>query len=180
MEADPDFLGPAALAKAARFVNDVRDRGGKSRLEIYNGPHGVWDCTRCYFCNQRCPKGVHPRDAIAKLGAAIYQEGMHSDGGARHAKVFVKSTHQTGYLLETHLVPETVGPVNAIKEIPFALRLARAGKVPNPLKPHKAKKLDEVRKLHKLIESQEQATLKAANAGPTRPPADPAQAKESE
>jgi hypothetical protein len=36
--------------------------------------------------------------------------------------VFVKSTHQTGYLLETHLVPETVGPVNAIKEIPFALR----------------------------------------------------------
>ena len=109
MEADPDFLGPAALAKAARFVNDVRDRGGKSRLEIYNGPHGVWDCTRCYFCNQRCPKGVHPRDAIAKVGAAIYQEGMHSDGGARHAKVFVKSTHQTGYLLETHLVPETVG-----------------------------------------------------------------------
>jgi succinate dehydrogenase / fumarate reductase iron-sulfur subunit len=180
MEADPDFLGPAALAKAARFVNDVRDRGGKSRLEIYNGPHGVWDCTRCYFCNQRCPKGVHPRDAIAKLGAAIYQEGMHSDGGARHAKVFVKSTHQTGYLLETHLVPETVGPVNAIKEIPFALRLARAGKVPNPLKPHKAKKLDEVRKLNKLIESQEQATLEAANAGPTRPPADPAQAKESE
>ena len=180
MEADPDFLGPAALAKAARFVNDVRDRGGKSRLEIYNGPHGVWDCTRCYFCNQRCPKGVHPRDAIAKVGAAIYQEGMHSDGGARHAKVFVKSTHQTGYLLETHLVPETVGPVNAIKEIPFALRLARAGKVPNPLKPHKAKKLDEVRKLNKLIESQERATLEAANAGPTRPPADPAQAKESE
>ena len=180
MEADPDFLGPAALAKAARFVNDVRDRGGKSRLEIYNGPHGVWDCTRCYFCNQRCPKGVHPRDAIAKVGAAIYQEGMHSDGGARHAKVFVKSTHQTGYLLETHLVPETVGAVNAIKEIPFALRLARAGKVPNPLKPHKAKKLDEVRKLNKLIESQEQATLEAANAGPTRPPADPAQAKESE
>ena len=29
MEADPDFLGPAALAKAARFVYDVRDRGGK-------------------------------------------------------------------------------------------------------------------------------------------------------
>ncbi|MDX6546712.1 MAG: succinate dehydrogenase / fumarate reductase, iron-sulfur subunit, partial [Gaiellales bacterium] len=109
MEADPDFLGPAALAKAARFVGDVRDRGGKQRLELYNGPHGVWDCTRCYFCQERCPKGVDPRDAIAKVGAAIYQEGMHSDKGARHAKVFVKSTHQTGYLLETNLVPETVG-----------------------------------------------------------------------
>jgi succinate dehydrogenase / fumarate reductase iron-sulfur subunit len=180
MESDPDFLGPAALAKAARFVYDVRDRGGKQRLEIYNGAHGVWDCTRCYFCNQRCPKGVHPRDAIAKVGAAIYQEGMHSDGGARHAKVFVKSTHQTGYLLETNLVPETVGAINAIKEIPFALRLARAGKVPNPLRPHKAKKLDEVRKLHKLIESQEQEARKAATAGPRRPDDEQGQAKDSQ
>ncbi len=170
MEADPDFLGPAALAKAARFVGDVRDRGGKQRLELYNGPHGVWDCTRCYFCQERCPKGVDPRDAIAKVGTAIYQEGMLSDKGARHAKVFVKSTHQTGYLLETNLVPETVGAVNAIKDIPFALQLVRVGKVPNPLKPHNAKKLDEVRKLHKLIETQENEARAAANAGPKRPP----------
>ena len=69
MEADPDFLGPAALAKAARFVGDVRDRGRDQRLRDLNGPHGVWDCTRCYFCNERCPKGVDPRDAIAKVGA---------------------------------------------------------------------------------------------------------------
>ena len=179
MESDPDFLGPAALAKAARFVYDVRDRGGKERLELYNGPHGVWDCTRCYFCNQRCPKGVHPRDAIAKVGAAIYQAGMHSDPGARHAKVFVKSTHKTGYLLETNLVPETVGAINAIKDIPFALKLARAGKVPNPLRPHSANKLDEVRKLHKLIEAQEQAAYAEGTAGPRRPPEE-AQAKESE
>jgi succinate dehydrogenase / fumarate reductase iron-sulfur subunit len=170
MEADPDFLGPAALAKAARFVGDVRDRGGKQRLELYNGPHGVWDCTRCYFCQERCPKGVDPRDAIAKVGTAIYQEGLHSDKGARHAKVFVKSTYQTGYLLETNLVPETVGAVNAIKEIPFALRLVRAGKVPNPLKPHKAKKLDEVRKLNALIGEQEKAARADANAGPERSP----------
>ncbi len=169
MEADPEFLGPAALAKAARFVYDVRDRGGKQRLELYNGSHGVWDCTRCYFCQERCPKGVDPRDAIAKVGAAIYQEGMLSDKGARHAKVFVKSTHQTGYLLETNLVPETVGAVNAIKDIPFALQLVRVGKVPNPLKPHKAKKLDEVRKLHELIEKQEKEARGAATAGPRRP-----------
>jgi succinate dehydrogenase / fumarate reductase iron-sulfur subunit len=170
MEADPDFLGPAALAKAARFVYDVRDRGGKERLEIYNGPHGVWDCTRCYFCNQRCPKGVHPRDAIAKVGAAIYQEGMHSDGGARHAKVFVKSTYKTGYLLETNLVPETLGVVGSIKEMPFGLQLARVGKVPNPFNPHKAKKLDEVRKLNQLIASQEKAAQEANREGPERPP----------
>jgi succinate dehydrogenase / fumarate reductase, iron-sulfur subunit len=166
MEADPEFLGPAALAKAARFVGDVRDRGGRARLELYNGEHGVWDCTRCYFCNERCPKGVDPRDAIAKVGAAIYQEGMLGDKGARHAKVFVKSTYQTGYLLETNLVPETLGPIGAIKEIPFALRLAAVGKVPNPIKPHKAKKLDEVKRLHKLLEQQEQEQRRARTSGP--------------
>src|SRR6476661_5321931 len=168
MEADPDFLGPAALAKAARFVYDVRDRGGRQRLELVNGPHGVWDCTRCYFCNERCPKGVDPRDAIAKVGAEIYQQGMHSDKGARHAKVFVKSTYQSGYLLETNLVPETVGAVNAIKDIPFGMKLMRAGKVPNPLKPHKAKKLDEVNKLNKLVGDQEKDELRRASAGPAR------------
>ena len=168
MEADPDFLGPAALAKAARFVYDVRDRGGKERLKLYNGPHGVWDCTRCYFCQQRCPKGVDPRDAIAKVGAAIYQEGMHQDRGARHAKVFVKSTHKTGYLLETALVPETVGAIASIKDIPFALKMARRGKVPNPLKPHKAGKLDEVRRLNSLIEQQERDHREAGRSGPAR------------
>jgi succinate dehydrogenase / fumarate reductase iron-sulfur subunit len=163
MEADPDFLGPAALAKAQRFVGDVRDRDRTERLRSLNGPHGVWDCTRCYFCNQRCPKGVDPRDAIAKLGAEIYSEGMLSDKGARHAQVFDVSTRATGYLLETALVPYT-DPLKAM-DVKFALNLARAGKVPNPLKPHRAKKLDEVRKLHKLLKTQEAAARDDRRAG---------------
>ena len=163
MEADPDFLGPAALAKAQRFVGDVRDRDRHERLRMLNGPHGVWDCTRCYFCNERCPKGVDPRDAIAKLGAEIYSEGMLSDKGARHAQVFDMSTRHTGYLLETALVPYT-DPMKAM-DVKFALSLARAGKVPNPLKPHRAKKLDEVRKLHKLLKTQEAAARDDRRAG---------------
>jgi succinate dehydrogenase / fumarate reductase iron-sulfur subunit len=153
MESDPEFFGPAALAKGFRFVGDPRDQAPVERLEDYNDEHGIWDCTRCYFCNERCPKGVDPRDAIAKLGAEIYSEGMLSDKGARHAQVFDVSTRQTGYLLETALVPYT-DPLKAL-DVKFALNLARAGKVPNPLKPHRAKKLDEVRKLHKLLKTQE-------------------------
>ena len=163
MEADPDFLGPAALAKAQRFVGDARDRDREERLRMLNGPHGVWDCTRCYFCNERCPKGVDPRDAIAKLGAEIYSEGMLSDKGARHAQVFDVSTRATGYLLETALVPYT-DPMKAM-DVKFALNLARAGKVPNPLKPHRAKKLDEVKKLHKLLKTQEAAARDERRAG---------------
>jgi succinate dehydrogenase / fumarate reductase iron-sulfur subunit len=123
----------------------------------------VWDCTRCYFCNERCPKGVDPRDAIAKIGAEIYSEGMLSDKGARHAQVFDVSTRATGYLLETALVPYT-DPLKAM-DVKFAMQMARAGKVPNPLKPHRAKKLDEVRKLHKLLKTQEKDTRAEKRAG---------------
>ena len=52
----PDFLGPAALAKGFRFVGDARDGATIERLERYSEEHGLWDCTRCYFCNERCPK----------------------------------------------------------------------------------------------------------------------------
>ena len=51
MESDPDFLGPAALAKGFRFVGDARDGAKIERLERYSEEHGIWDCTRCYFCN---------------------------------------------------------------------------------------------------------------------------------
>ncbi len=164
MEEDPDFLGPAALATAYRFVGDSRDNDTRERLRDLNGEHGIWDCTRCYFCNQRCPKDVDPRDAIAKLGAESFKEGFTGDAGAKHAKVFVDSTYKGGYLRETELVPKTIGPVNAIKELPFALQLARAGKVPNPLSPHKAKDNDEVKRLWKLLEQEAKGQPRRATA----------------
>src|SRR5205085_1574389 len=83
MESDPEFFGPAALAKGFRFVGDARDQASVERLEDYNSEHGIWDCTRCYFCNERCPKGVDPRDAIAKLGAESVKERIeHTDEGS--------------------------------------------------------------------------------------------------
>src|SRR6195952_5878131 len=39
MEADPEFLGPAALAKAQRFVGDPRDTKERERLEDLSGAH---------------------------------------------------------------------------------------------------------------------------------------------
>ena len=128
MESDPRFLGPQALAKAFRFVGDPRDGKKLARLEKLNDEHGIWECTRCYFCNERCPKGVDPRDAIAKLGAESMKEGIDRDMGAKHAKWFVVSAKTTGWLRETELVPKTQGIVEAIKQTKFALepRAARA------------------------------------------------------
>ena len=110
-----------------RFVGDPRDGPKLERLEELNGEHGIWECTRCYFCNERCPKGVDPRDAIAKLGAESIKEGIDRDMGAKHAKWFVTSAKTTGWLRETELVPKTQGIVEAIKQTKFALGLATQG-----------------------------------------------------
>jgi succinate dehydrogenase / fumarate reductase, iron-sulfur subunit len=151
MESDPEFLGPAALAKGFRFVGDPRDRAKIERLEEYNSEHGIWDCTRCYFCNERCPKGVDPRDAIAKLGAESIAEGIDRDMGAKHAKWFVHSAKTTGWLRETELVPKTQGVVEAVRQTKFALSLFKHGKVPPPIPPHVAKDVQEARALHDVV-----------------------------
>ena len=154
MEADPQFFGPQALAKGMRFVGDPRDGAKIERLEAYNSEHGIWECTRCYFCNERCPKGVDPRDAIAKLGAESVKEGIDRDMGAKHANWFVTSAKTTGWLRETELVPKTQGVVSSIKQMKFAMGLARRGKVPPPFPPHVAERVGESRALYNLVKEQ--------------------------
>jgi succinate dehydrogenase / fumarate reductase iron-sulfur subunit len=155
MESDPNFLGPAALAKGMRFVGDPRDQVTVERLQSYSEEHGIWDCTRCYFCQERCPKGVDPRDAIAKLGAEAMSVGIDSDMGAKHAKWFVTSAKTTGWLRETELVPKTQGVAKSVKEMKFALGLLKHGKVPPPVPPHVAKHVGEARALYDLVKTQE-------------------------
>jgi succinate dehydrogenase / fumarate reductase iron-sulfur subunit len=154
MEADPEFLGPAALAKGMRFVGDARDAASVERLERYNSEHGIWDCTRCYFCQERCPKGVDPRDAIAKLGAESIRLGVDRDMGAKHAKWFVNSAKTTGWLREEELVPKTQGYVSTAKQVKFAMSLMRRGKArPLPI-PHVAEGVDEARALYNIVKEQ--------------------------
>jgi len=150
LAADPEFVGPAAFAWGYKFAADVRDAQRKERAKLYSGPHGVWDCTRCMYCNERCPKGVDPRDAIEKLGGIAFAEGVSwGDAGARHAKAFLLSMRTGGKLNETVLVPFTQ-PVKAQLDIPFALRMLAKGKAPSPI-PHKVKAHDEVVKLMKNV-----------------------------
>src|SRR5436305_12377108 len=51
MEVDPEFIGPAALAKAYRFVGDPRDAlTADWLLDLPEDPHGIYDCTHCFAC----------------------------------------------------------------------------------------------------------------------------------
>jgi succinate dehydrogenase / fumarate reductase iron-sulfur subunit len=58
MEPKPDFLGPAAIVQAARFLDDSRDQGFEDRLPVLDAPNGVWPCENHFECTRNCPRGI--------------------------------------------------------------------------------------------------------------------------
>ena len=138
MEADPDFLGPAALAKGFRFVGDVRDRGHGRAARRRTTASTASGTARAATSATSAARRASIRATRSPSSApSRSSEGIDHDMGAKHAKWFVKSAKTTGWLRETELVPKTQGVVSAIKEIRSPWR-SPAGKVPNPLPPHVA------------------------------------------
>jgi succinate dehydrogenase / fumarate reductase, iron-sulfur subunit len=144
MEADPDFIGPAALAKAYRFVGDPRDAETAERLhDLAEDPHGIYDCTHCFSCIDACPKGVAPMDQIMRLRRKAGEEGIEDpNSGHDHEIAFVKIIEKKGTLDESLLLQESFAPgvkgklkpsKRAIKEmlgsIPTAIRGIKTGKM---------------------------------------------------
>ncbi|MFN2612347.1 MAG: succinate dehydrogenase/fumarate reductase iron-sulfur subunit [Solirubrobacterales bacterium] len=145
MEVDDDFIGPAALAKAYRFVGDPRDGQHKERLhDLAQDPHGIYDCTHCFSCIDACPKGVAPMDQIMRLRRAAADEHGITDrnNGSSHEHAFVKIIEDKGTLDESLLLQESFAPglkgklmprMAALKgllgSIPTAIRGIRTGKM---------------------------------------------------
>jgi succinate dehydrogenase / fumarate reductase, iron-sulfur subunit len=68
---DPDYLGPAALAKLERFVLDSRDQRPGQSLDEVDNEKGVWGCDTLLRCIEACPKDVRPTDSIVGLRKSI-------------------------------------------------------------------------------------------------------------
>jgi len=133
LEVDSQFIGPAALAKAYRFVADPRDAAGTQRLENLNKPGGMWDCTRCMECIQVCPKGVGPMDRIMALRSKSMAEKIPATCGSRHAEVFTDIIKHKGILDEPMLALRTFGLKHVerlLDMIPMVLQSILKGKVP--------------------------------------------------
>ena len=133
LEVDSKFVGPAALAKAYRFVADPRDGSMTKRLNQLNQPGGMWDCTRCMECIQVCPKGVGPMDRIMSLRAKGMEHHVPSTCGSRHAEVFTDLIRKKGLLDEPMLAVRTFGFRNMsriVGMIPLVIQSFLRGKVP--------------------------------------------------
>ena len=111
MEVDPLFVGPAALAKAYRFVGDPRDDQHAERLkDLAEDEHGMYDCTHCFSCIDACPKGVQPMNQIIRLRRRAGDHGIDDrNNGHRHEKAFVTNIKKNGLLHEADLLPDSYG-----------------------------------------------------------------------
>ena len=129
---DPAFAGPAAIAYAYRFIEDVRDiqpqrtHGADQRRLLV----AVRALLRVFVL----PKHVDPQDRHHRRQARDDRRSlMMDDPGPRHALVVARTIKHTGMLQETEVIQGTVGRFNVvglIKVAPLGLRMAMAGKIP--------------------------------------------------
>ena len=66
-----DYVGPAAIVQAHRFIFDSRDQGAADRLSILGDPNGVWRCRTIYNCTEVCPRDIQVTQAIGEVKAAL-------------------------------------------------------------------------------------------------------------
>jgi succinate dehydrogenase / fumarate reductase iron-sulfur subunit len=167
MEVDPLFVGPAASAKAYRFVGDPRDDQHFERLkDLSEDEHGIYDCTHCFNCIDACPKGVDPMSQIMRLRRRAGSDFDIEDrnNGFRHEHAFVKNIRKNGLLHEADLLPDSYGGKlhpRAVPELmsslPVAMKALVRGKMTPKsalLHPHKAPQ--EVRRIFDTVEGRDE------------------------
>ena len=69
--ANPDYVGPAAIVNAHRFIFDSRDHATEERLEIMADADGVWRCRTIFNCVEACPRGINITRAIMEVTRQI-------------------------------------------------------------------------------------------------------------
>lgn len=69
--ADDEFVGPAAVVLAHRFICDSRDQAANDRLEILNEQMGVWRCRTVFNCTTACPRDIKITQAIGEIKRTI-------------------------------------------------------------------------------------------------------------
>ncbi len=62
-----EYVGPAAIVQAHRFIFDSRDQASQERLQILAQADGVWRCRTIYNCTDACPRDIQVTQAIAEV-----------------------------------------------------------------------------------------------------------------
>jgi succinate dehydrogenase / fumarate reductase, iron-sulfur subunit len=71
---DPQYVGPAAVVRAHRYIFDSRVKDTLERLAIMDKPHGAWSCKSYFKCTQVCPKEIQVTKRIWEVKRKILDE----------------------------------------------------------------------------------------------------------
>ena len=69
--ANEQYVGPAAIVAAHRFIYDSRDQAAAERLRILNDQFGVYRCHTIFNCTVACPREIQITEAIGDVKKAI-------------------------------------------------------------------------------------------------------------
>jgi succinate dehydrogenase / fumarate reductase iron-sulfur subunit len=72
---DGEYIGPAAIVNAHRFIFDSRDHGAEDRLSVLADRSGVFRCRTTFNCTEACPRGIKVTKAIQEVKRAVLFEG---------------------------------------------------------------------------------------------------------
>ena len=62
-----EYLGPAVLMQAYRWIEDSRDDHTDARLDYVDDAMKLYKCKSIMNCTNACPKGLNPAKAIGEL-----------------------------------------------------------------------------------------------------------------
>ncbi len=71
--ANPNYLGPAALLRAFRYIYDSRDTTTDERLSQIDSDDGVWGCKSMWWCTDVCPKGIPVTKCLGQIKRLLKQ-----------------------------------------------------------------------------------------------------------
>jgi succinate dehydrogenase / fumarate reductase, iron-sulfur subunit len=69
------YVGPAAIVQAHRFIFDSRDEAANERIDVLAEPNGVWRCRTIFNCTPACPREIEVTRAIGEVKLAIQRGG---------------------------------------------------------------------------------------------------------
>jgi succinate dehydrogenase / fumarate reductase iron-sulfur subunit len=74
LEQEPEFIGPAAILRAQKYIFDSRATDTVQRMQFMEKPYGIWGCKSYYMCTMVCPKSIKVTEAILKTKKKIIQD----------------------------------------------------------------------------------------------------------
>lgn len=74
--ANENYMGPAALLKAYRFIFDSRDDAANERIDIVNDKNGIWRCHTIFNCMEACPKNIKITEYLSRLKVKVTENSI--------------------------------------------------------------------------------------------------------